>query len=87
MFADPELESVLESLCFEVRGETSNPSQPTVLSCGGILLPRPSSSMHLQRWQQVINLPHGEISAKIFIHNAPDKRDDLRHFLFKETLN
>ncbi|MBI2981942.1 MAG: hypothetical protein HYY44_06600 [Deltaproteobacteria bacterium] len=87
MFADPELENVLQSLSFEARGEASNTSRPAVLSCGGIIFPRPDLPLDPQGWRQVVNLPHAEVSARIFVHNEPDKRDDLRWFLFKETLN
>lgn len=87
MFGDPELDNILQSLSFEVRGETSSPPQPAVLSCGGIIFPRSDSLFEIKRWRQVINLPNGSVSAKIFAKEEPDKRDDLRHFLMKETLN
>ena len=76
----------LESLT--LQGSTDGAQNPntTVLSCGGIFVPRRRISMELKKWQQIIHLPGPDLSAKIFgsTFNSPDP---LKQILLKETLN
>ncbi|MBI2500050.1 MAG: hypothetical protein HYW02_00960 [Deltaproteobacteria bacterium] len=78
--------TMLESLSFEAEGEASN-QQPAVLSCGGIFFPQSDLPKSLRFWTQVVNLPHEEISAKIFGVKNPDGQEMLVKILQKETLN
>ena len=77
---------VLESLSFEAGGEASNGSQPTVLSCGGIYVPRREVPTTLRNRRQIVNLPGTELSAKIFGY-SPETADPLQPLLKKEFLN
>ncbi len=87
---------MLESLLFEAGGEASNEPRMTVLSCGGIFIPkRRRISIELKNWQQIINIPGRELSAKIFgYETVPEEAlsargipTELEHVLRKEVLN
>lgn len=76
--------TVLESLSFEDRGESSN-NRPTVLSCGGIYIPQRTIPTQIKKWRQIINLPNSELSAKIFGFEPP--QNDLGILSRKDGLN
>lgn len=85
MRIDLEEGTVVESLSFEGRGEPSN-GQPMVLSCGGIYISERKIPSGLKNWQQIINLPGAELSAKIFGF-TPGETDPVRSISRKESLN
>lgn len=76
----------MESLSFQGRGEPSNNTKATVLSCGGIYIPRSEIPKDFKNWHQIINLPGPELSAKIFGF-SPNPSDPLEGVLRKEFQN
>lgn len=79
--------SILESLSLKVEGQASAQPQATVLSCGGIFFPRRKIPQEFRTWQQIVNLPGNEISAKIFGVEPPDPHQALQATIQKEGLN
>lgn len=79
--------TVLGLLSFKVGGETLNPPQSMVLSCGGIFFPRRKIPTFLRTWQQIVNLPGEEMTAKIFGFRPADPKEDLLTIFQKEGLN
>lgn len=88
--------SLLQGLVFEAGGEASKSPQMTVLSCGGIFVPRRRKlNVELKKWRQIVNLPGPELSAKIFGYEIiPDEAVsprglpvELESVLRKEVLN
>lgn len=75
----------MTSLAFEASGEAFG-DQPTVLSCGGIFIPRRKLSIDLKSWKQIVNLPGRDLSAKIFGF-AHEMGDELKMVLQKEAMN
>jgi hypothetical protein len=78
--------TVLESLSFEAGGEASNNPKTMVLSCGGIHIPQRKPPKELKNWNQIVNLPGPELSAKIFGFSA-SQDNPLAGALKKEFLN
>ncbi len=84
---NPNEGTVLEGLSFESKSqETFNSGQPTVLSCGGIFIPKRRIPEEMKRWQQIINLPGTELSAKIFGFSSAGQ-SELDRVLSQEQLN
>lgn len=88
-------ESLLQGLLIEAGGEASIHPQMTVLSCGGIFVPRRRKiSIELKNWRQIVNIPGRELSAKIFGFEAQEEQDpsqtispELQTVFRKEILN
>ncbi len=78
--------TVLESLSFKAGGEALNSSQPIVLSCGGIYMGERKIPTDFKSWQQIINLPGPELSAKIFGFSR-NPGNMMKDILLKEVLN
>lgn len=78
--------TVLGSLVMEGEAEGSESSQPLVLSCGGIHIPQSQVSEDFKNWQQIVNLPGQELSARIFGFSPPSS-SPLQDFQRREFLN
>jgi hypothetical protein len=67
----------------------------TVLSCGGIFVPRRRKiSVELKNWRQIVNIPGRELSAKIFGFEPQEEANpsqgvapELQNVFRKEILN
>ena len=57
--------TALESLSLKAGGEALNNSQPTVLSCGGIIIPCQELPDRPLTWKEIVEMP-GELSNHLF---------------------
>ncbi|MBI3540609.1 MAG: hypothetical protein HY073_00430 [Deltaproteobacteria bacterium] len=68
----------LEGLSFEAE-EGDQSQQPTVLSCGGIYVPKQSVPSELKGWRDIVDLPGPEMAIKIFgFYQSPRSRRSSR---------
>lgn len=87
MFGPSEVESLLQEITLEGRGETSGESSPMVLSCGGINFPKRGIPVEMKCWRPVVNIPSQDSSAKVFYCEPGDPQDEIVSLFLKETLN
>ena len=79
--------TTLGSLTLKVGGETLSPSEPQVLSCGGVFFPRRAIPVELRTWRQIIHLPGDQLSAKVVGLKPQEPQEALFILLQKEGMN